>query len=191
MQKISHKFVPSFSWRLLAEKRNPGEIYVENSVESVENPKTCSTVLDKIEHLLYSCYTNMCLIFEPGRTKSPNYGTEKSVCSRQQAGFRPIRPPGISLEGETMQTLYYTTGNFIRHTGNVVDLTEYRRRLAQAQQEPEEGEENLVLLPRESAPSPRRTRARRARRRALFLDACASMGVVVMTLTFTLRVLAL
>ena len=45
--------------------------------------------------------------------------------------------------------------------------------------------------PRESAPSPRRTRARRARRRALFLDACASMGVVVMTLTFTLRVLAL
>ena len=87
-----------------------------------------------------------------------------------------------------MQTLYYTTGNFIRHTGNVVDLTEYRRRLAQAQQEPEEAEENLVLLPRESA---RRTWARRARRRALFLDACASMGVVVMTLTFTLRVLAL
>src|SRR5699024_2841249 len=63
LQKISHKFVPSFSWRLLAEKRNPGEIYVENSVESVENPKTCSTVLDKIEHLLYSCHTNMRLIF--------------------------------------------------------------------------------------------------------------------------------
>ena len=41
-----------------------------------------------------------------------------------------------------MQTLYYTTGNFIRHTGNVVDLTEYRRRLAQAQQEPGEAEEN-------------------------------------------------
>ena len=63
LQKISHKFVPSFSWRLLAEKRNPGEIYVENSVESVENPKTCSTVLDRIEHLLYSCHTNMRLIF--------------------------------------------------------------------------------------------------------------------------------
>lgn len=107
-------------------------------------------------------------------------------------GRFPANPPaGHLLEGETMQTLYYTTGNFIRHTGNVVDLTEYRRRLAQVQQEPEEAEENLVLLPRESAPSPRRTRARRARRRALFLDACASMGVVVMTLTFTLRVLAL
>ena len=90
-----------------------------------------------------------------------------------------------------MQTLYYTTGNFIRHTGNVVDLTEYRRRLARAEQEPEEAGETRVLLPRESAPSPRRTRARRARRRALVLDACASMGVVVMTLTFTLRMLAL
>ena len=60
-----------------------------------------------------------------------------------------------------MQTLYYTTGNFIRHTGNVVDLTEYRRRLAQAQQEPEEGEEKLVLLPRESAPSPRRSQGQK------------------------------
>lgn len=90
-----------------------------------------------------------------------------------------------------MQTLYYTTGNFIRHTGNVVDLTEYRRRLARAQQESEEAGETRVLLPRESVPGPRRTRARRARRRALFLDACASMGVVVMTLTFTLRMLAL
>lgn len=90
-----------------------------------------------------------------------------------------------------MQTLYYTTENFIRHTGKVVDLTEYRRRLAQAQQEPEEAGETRVLLPRESVPGPRRTIARRARRRALVLDACASMGVVVMTLTFTLRMLAL
>ena len=54
-----------------------------------------------------------------------------------------------------MQTLYYTTGNFIRHTGNVVDLTEYRRRLAQTEQEPEEAEEKIVLLPREIEPSPR------------------------------------
>ena len=90
-----------------------------------------------------------------------------------------------------MQTLYYTTENFIRHTGKVVDLTEYRRRLPRVEQEPEEAGETRVLLPRESVPGPRRTRARRARRRALVLDACASMGVVVMTLTFTLRMLAL
>ena len=29
-----------------------------------------------------------------------------------------------------MQTIYYTTPNFIHHTGNVVDLNEYRRKLA-------------------------------------------------------------
>ena len=32
-----------------------------------------------------------------------------------------------------MQTVYYTTSNFIRHTGNVVDLAEYRRRLTRAE----------------------------------------------------------
>ena len=29
-----------------------------------------------------------------------------------------------------MQTIYYTTTHFVRHTGNVVDLEEYRRKLA-------------------------------------------------------------
>ena len=33
-------------------------------------------------------------------------------------------------EAAVMQTLYYNTKNYIRHTGNVIDLTEYRRRLA-------------------------------------------------------------
>ena len=90
-----------------------------------------------------------------------------------------------------MQTFYYTTGSFIRHKDNVVDLTEYRRRLTQAQQR--------QMPPAEEPPPPsslehgqshpRRSRVRR--RRGLFLDACASMGVVVMTLTFTLRILAL
>ena len=36
-----------------------------------------------------------------------------------------------------MQTMYYTTRNFIRHTDNIVDLTEYRRRLAQVREEQE------------------------------------------------------
>lgn len=30
-----------------------------------------------------------------------------------------------------MQTVYYSTRNYIRHSGNVVDFTEYRRKLAQ------------------------------------------------------------
>ena len=36
--------------------------------------------------------------------------------------------------GTTMQTIYYTTTNFIRHTDNVVDLSEYRRKMALAQE---------------------------------------------------------
>ena len=33
-----------------------------------------------------------------------------------------------------MQTIYYKTSNFIRHSGNVIDLTELRRRQAAAAQ---------------------------------------------------------
>ena len=88
-----------------------------------------------------------------------------------------------------MQTLYYTTENFIRHTGNVVDLAEYRRRLERAVRTEAEG--GPAALPQAPEQRPRRGRGTRARRRAAVLDACASMGVVVMTLTFTLRVLAL
>ena len=42
-----------------------------------------------------------------------------------------------------MQTIYYTTPNFIHSTGNVVDLNEYRRKLALAQ------EGSLAPQPRE------------------------------------------
>ena len=34
-----------------------------------------------------------------------------------------------------MQTIYFETTHFIRHTGNLVDLTEYRRKLEQIRQE--------------------------------------------------------
>ena len=89
-----------------------------------------------------------------------------------------------------MQTLYYTTGSVIRRRDNVVDLAQYRRRLARAAGEREAQEP--CALP--DAPAPRRPRRSQAGGKsslALFLDACASMGVVVMTLTFTLWVLAL
>ena len=98
-----------------------------------------------------------------------------------------------------MQTIYYTTPNFIHHTGNVVDLDEYRRKLALSQ------EGSLAPQPREEVcfsdgyeeedrevPRLREVRPRRGGKlglRALVLDACASLCVVVMTLTFTLRVL--
>lgn len=97
-----------------------------------------------------------------------------------------------------MQTIYYTTRNFIRHTGNLVDLNEFRRRQALAL------EDSLARKPQPvdwAAPveepsfqpqvlSRSSTRSRRAHRFAWTLDACASLGVVVMTLAFALRVLA-
>jgi len=92
-----------------------------------------------------------------------------------------------------MQTLYYTTNNFVRHTDNIVDLSEYRRKLASAQQarmawqEQEEDEETEAV---EFQPRPRRSAQRRERKAAL-LDIWASMGVLVMTVTFTLHVLCL
>ncbi len=93
-----------------------------------------------------------------------------------------------------MQTIYYSTTNFIRHSGNLVDLTEFRRKLALAQEgslaprmeqpRPQDAP-RLTLLP---APRPAHAarRAQRARR-AWTLDACASVSVIVMTLTFALR----
>ena len=89
-----------------------------------------------------------------------------------------------------MQTMYYTTNNFIRHTGNVVDLSEYRRKLAQIQQEEDNQWEDQPAGDCAVA-QPRVRRSDRRRRQALMLDACASMGIVVMTLTFTLHVLGL
>ena len=54
-----------------------------------------------------------------------------------------------------MQTLYYTTENFIRHTGNVVDLAEYRRRLERAvRTEAEEGPAALPQAPEQRAGLP-------------------------------------
>ena len=92
-----------------------------------------------------------------------------------------------------MQTLYYTTNNFVRHTDNIVDLSEYRRKLERMQadrlgwqefEDPEEGEAVEIQ------PRPRRSAQRRERTAAL-LDMCASMGILVMTLTFTVYMLCL
>ena len=92
-----------------------------------------------------------------------------------------------------MQTLYYTTSNFVRHTDNIVDLSEYRRKLERVQadrlrwQECEEAEEIEAV---EVQARPRRSQQRRERRAAV-LDMWASMGILVMTLTFTAYVLCL
>lgn len=102
-----------------------------------------------------------------------------------------------------MQTMYYKTSNFIQHTGNVIDLTELRRRqAAAAQRDSLARQTEAVCLPEEQElpeePSFRpvvltmsRAQRRRARRerRAWTLDACASLAVVLMTIIFALRIM--
>ena len=82
-----------------------------------------------------------------------------------------------------MQTIYFTTSNFIRHEGNLVDLTEYRRKLAQAQAQPEPEEEEPVQ------PVRPRTQRRRGFPPALMLDCAASVALIVTALTFAVKIL--
>ena len=84
-----------------------------------------------------------------------------------------------------MQTIFYKTTNFIRHSGNVVDLDEYRRKTALAQ------EDNLARQPEEPSFQPvglimskEERRKQRWERWACMLDACASGAVVVLTVAF-------
>ena len=83
-----------------------------------------------------------------------------------------------------METIYFTTSNFIKHEGNMVDLTEYRRKLALAQGIPQEEPEE--------EPRPVRARTRRRSRSlltGLMLDYAASAAIFVTALTFTLKIL--
>ncbi len=82
-----------------------------------------------------------------------------------------------------MQTIYFTTSNFIRHKGNMVDLTEYRRKLALAQGQPtaEEAAEN-------AQPVRAHTR-RRAHTPGLMLDYAASIALIITALSFAAKIL--
>ena len=77
-----------------------------------------------------------------------------------------------------MQTIYFTTTNFIRHEGNVVDLTEYRRKLALVQGQAET-EEQPVFVPR-----PRTNHRRRRICLATVLDCAASLVLIITALSF-------
>ena len=92
-----------------------------------------------------------------------------------------------------MQTVYYATSNFIRHEGNLVDLSEFRRKLSLTQ----EGSLAPSLEPHcRPAPAPKpqltvlpstnKKQVRHGERAAWVLDACASLCVIVMTLSFAL-----
>ena len=57
-----------------------------------------------------------------------------------------------------MQTLYYSTSNWIRHTDNIVDLEQYRRKLSKAEDSQTEETSEQTLLPQSAAPRVRRSR---------------------------------
>ncbi len=83
-----------------------------------------------------------------------------------------------------MQTLYFTTSNFIRHEGNLVDLTEYRRKLAAAQ-----GQSESEPI-RDEVPVRRaRTHTRRTVLPGLMLDYAASAALVITALSFAAKIL--
>lgn len=83
-----------------------------------------------------------------------------------------------------MQTIYFTTSNFIRHEGNMVDLTEYRRKLALAQ-----GSTSPVTE-EPTAPAPRpRTVHRRRPTAGMVLDYAASAALIVTALSFAAAIL--
>lgn len=84
-----------------------------------------------------------------------------------------------------MQTVYFTTSNYIRHEGNMVDLNEYRRKLAIAQGEPEpkRAEEQPAQ------PRPRAARRRRAALPGMVLDYAASVALIITALSFAAKIL--
>ena len=95
-----------------------------------------------------------------------------------------------------MQTIYYKTSNFIQYTGNIIDLTELRRRQAAAQRDSLARQPEVEAYLSEEEPgfrpvvltlSPEERRRARRERQAWRLDACASAAVIVMTLAFLLR----
>lgn len=106
-----------------------------------------------------------------------------------------------------MQTIYFETRSFIRHEGNLVDLSAYRQKLsaaaggswaaqfeADAEAGPEAGEPpRLTVLSAGEARAqpPRARRTRRAIRAALALDLCASLAIIALTACAALSFLRL
>ena len=148
---------------------------------TIKNQTNFRFPLDNIERMLYTLV-----------------GTNVFKTPAGKSGFRDsvlVKIIAINhTEGWQMRTMYYKTSNFIQHTGNLVDLDEFRRKTAAAQPdslarqpepEPYPAEEPAfrpVVL--EITP-----KASRRERRAWALDACASLAVVLMTLLFALRVM--
>jgi hypothetical protein len=129
--------------------------------------------LDRLEQMLYSLVERK---FESQKCRSPFYGTSFQVY------WGKIQ----TEEGVQMQTIYASTTHFIRHEGNMVDLTEYRRRLALAQGQPEQ-EERAEEAAREERPI--RSVRRGVQWTGVALDCAASLALIVVALSFAAKIL--
>lgn len=100
-----------------------------------------------------------------------------------------------------MQTIYCSTSNFIRHKGNLVDLDEFRHKLELLQEGSlapriDPVEQNTASKSVQSRPAvtllptpPARHRKQHRERASWILDACASLAVILMTVSVTLSIL--
>lgn len=91
-----------------------------------------------------------------------------------------------------MQTNYFETTHFIQHTGNLVDLTEYREKLALAQGEELEIPACVQMDEEEAAPAPPARRRSRLHGRgsiALAADWAASAAIVAMAVAVIAKIL--
>ena len=97
-----------------------------------------------------------------------------------------------------MQTTYYKSYRSAPHAGNIIHLSQLRRRQDLAQRDslahqPEEerwaSETDSLFRPVVLTITPEERRRARQERRAWRLDACASLAVILMTAAFALRML--
>lgn len=84
-----------------------------------------------------------------------------------------------------MQTLYYTTEHFVRHTSDIVDFTRYKAALERTEERPVSA--SRTLWP-ENRPADRCARKRKARMllRTIYrgADFAAAVSLILFALTF-------
>lgn len=99
-----------------------------------------------------------------------------------------------------MQTTYYKTSNYIRHEGNVVNLSAYRNWPdavsggpwtpgAEPTEAPWEASAAALYVVAQSRPAAKRRKKRQGSDLRFWLDVCASMSVLLLTMTAVLQFL--
>ena len=94
-----------------------------------------------------------------------------------------------------MQTVYFTTRNFVRREGTVVDFEDYRRRMSKAADAPSTCVSAIPSAAVPALPSHEEPEASARRSREIYFplkrlpDLCATLAIVVMAITVVVRFL--